>query len=123
MSKKKIILYIVLGIIAWNAILLPAYFLMNNHIKRVDYRGFANECYEYVKTDEKFALEYGSPVDFSYSDSQKIQKVKTDDGAVELVIDFYVKVESGETYYLKIASTYENEKIEYRYLEITKGAA
>lgn len=120
-KKKRIVIYVILGIVVWNSIFLVAYFFMNKHVKNTDYHTFVKDCYEYVKNDTDFISKYGMPIDFSYSKPQEIQKTKGKDGNIEPMITFYIEVDTGKTYSVKMVNVRNGDFFEFVYREIVES--
>lgn len=119
-KKRRIVTYVILGIVVWISVCLVAYFFINRHIKKVECYAFVEDCYEYLETDTTFIDKYGAPVGFSYSECKEIQKSKNKDGNIELSVAFYVEVDTGKKYSIQMGMIFNDDSSDFFYSEVVE---
>lgn len=112
-KRKKVILLLILGVIAYVIVWGISYYFIEGYIRGIETKATCLEIEAYMKEDESFALQYGKVLSVVWEEELKVQQmpdrveripcaVKVEDGKEYLVwVDFHLQ--TSEVQYYSIA--------------------
>ena len=106
---KRIAIKVILFILIWNIVLLPAFLITNNCANNVEKKWFFEEAEKFIRTSEEFSEEYGNIISIEYVDvmldkdinnTVAILTLKTEkNSSIECIVVFEPKSPNGGAVY------------------------